>query len=73
MNYLYMQNHILKRFLSFLQNFKIIIYDFISSVNIFTTSVNLLLSTAQKTKFENQVALQISKTDEIIKNKFSKL
>ena len=73
MNYLYMQNHILKRFLSFLQNFKTIIYDFISSVNIFTTSINLLLSTAQKTKFENQVPLQISKTDEIIKNKFSKL
>lgn len=66
-----MQNHILKRFLSFLQNFKTKIYDFISSVNLFTTSVNLLLSTAQKTKFENQAALQISKTDEIIKNKFS--
>ena len=71
MNYLYMQNHILKRFLSFLQNFTAKIYDFISSVNLFTTSVNLLLSTAQKTKFENQAALQISKTDEIIKNKFS--
>ena len=65
-----MQNHILKRFISFFQNFKTKMYDFISSVNLFTISVNLLLSTARNIKFENQSALQISKTDQIIKCKF---
>ena len=65
-----MQNHILKRFISFFQNFKTKMYDFISSVNLFTISVNLLLSTARNIKFENQAALQISKTDQMIKCKF---
>ena len=65
-----MQNHILKRFISFFRNFKTKMYDFISSVNLFTISVNLLLSTARNIKFENQAAFQISKTDQIIKCKF---
>ena len=66
-----MQNHILERFISFLQNCKTKIDDFISSVILFTTSVNLLLSTARNIKFKNQAALQMTKTDQIIKNKFS--
>ena len=66
-----MQNHILERFISFFQNCKTKIDDFISSVILFTTSVNLLLSTARNIKFQNQAALQMTKTDQIIKNKFS--
>ena len=66
-----MQNHILKRFISFLQNRQTKIDDFISSVILFTTSINLLLSTARNIKFKNKAALQMTKTDQIIKNKFS--